>query len=203
MVAMICWFVLDGCSYFLVRCTWVWLFPGALWMVTVILGAIWLVAATSWCLLDGRCCFLVRSAWLLLFLGALWMVAGILWCALDGRCDFLVRSGWGLLICGGPQMVAVISWCCYFVVYCGWLLIFCEAPLMVAVPGKILECFWLSVVYWWRPLDTPLREFICIDTLIILRPGGSRKKIKQTIPPVAVPLACGSTKQACCPAVAQ
>ena len=36
---------------------------------------------------------------------------------------------------------------------------------MAAVPRKIVECVWLSVVYWWRLLDTPLREFICTDIL--------------------------------------
>ena len=144
------------------------LFHGALWMVTVI----------SWCSLVGCCYFQVP-----------WMGVVVSSCTLDGCCYFLVRSGWLLVFCGALWMGAIDLWCapdgrCSFVVHCGWSLIFCGAPLMVAVPGKILECVWCwSVVYWWRPLDTPLREFICIDTLITLRPGGSWKKNKQTIPP--------------------
>ena len=55
---------------------WSLLFPGVLWMVTVI----------SCCALDGHCYFLVFSGWSLLFPVVRWMVTIISLCALDCYC---------------------------------------------------------------------------------------------------------------------
>ena len=105
--------------YFLLCSGWLLLFPGVLWMVTVI----------SWCALDVHCYFLVCSGWSLLFTGVPWMVTVISWCALDGHCCFLVCCGWSLLFPGVLWMVTVISWCaldghCSFVVCRGCSLLF-------------------------------------------------------------------------------
>ena len=76
------------------------LFPGVLWMVTVILEWLLLFPVVLCCTLDGRCYFLVRSAWSLSFLGVFWLVAVVSCCTLDGHCFFLVPSGWSLLFRG-------------------------------------------------------------------------------------------------------
>ena len=55
MVAVISWWALDGCCYFLVGSGWLLLFRG-----------LWMVAVISWWALDG-CCYFVGSGWLLLF----------------------------------------------------------------------------------------------------------------------------------------
>ena len=84
---------MDGHCYILVHSRWSLLFPGVLWMVTVI----------SWCALNGRCYFEARSGWSLLCLGAFWMVTVISWCAPDGHCYFVVRSGWSIIFRVHPR----------------------------------------------------------------------------------------------------
>ena len=68
-----CCFLVDVHCGFLVGSGWLLLFPGGLWMVTVI----------SWLALDGCCYFpgglWMVAGWLLLFPGGLWMVVIISW----------------------------------------------------------------------------------------------------------------------------
>ena len=100
---------LGGFAHGLPECSL--LFPGVLWMVTVILEWLLLFPVVFCCTPDGPCYFLVRSAWSLLFLGVLWMVVVVYRCALHGHCHFLVYSGWSLLFPLAPWMVTVFFRC--------------------------------------------------------------------------------------------
>ena len=82
MAAVISWWPLDGCYYFLVASGWLLLFPSELWIVAVI--SQWPLDGYcySWCPLDGCCYFLVCYYFLV-------------------GCYFLVGGGWLLLFLGG------------------------------------------------------------------------------------------------------
>ena len=98
--AVTSYIAVDGRYYFLLRFECSLLFPGVLWMVTVILEWLLLFPVVFCCTLDVCCYFLVRCAWSLPFLGVFWLVAVVSCCTLDGHCFFLVPSGWSLLFRG-------------------------------------------------------------------------------------------------------